>query len=111
MIHFLLSILVSNVAPKHRKARSRDFENTDLEHSCLSRRSAPGYELVTCRKAAACSPMKMQCVHCWTRQRAVKVAKRSEETFDPDRKTAQMRCRSQVIFPKVLPTGALPSLD
>ena len=51
---------VSNAAPKHRKSQSRDFGNFNLEDSCLSRRPVPDYELVTCRKAAACSPMTTQ---------------------------------------------------
>src|SRR5215471_909693 len=58
---FSLSILISNVAPLGATGpRPRNFANPNLENSCRSHRSAPGYELVTCAKAAACSPMTTQ---------------------------------------------------
>ena len=58
---FSLSIFISNVALLGAAdPRSRNFTNRNLENSCRSRPPAAGYELFTCTKAAACSPMTTQ---------------------------------------------------
>src|SRR6516165_2783814 len=56
---FSLSILISNVAPLAPQVPDLGIsQNPILKIPAVHARQRPGYELVTCTKAAACSPRR-----------------------------------------------------